>query len=69
VAKVSGGDSNPFRMGNIRKLAILFIILKLGNVIGSSWFWVLSPLWIDGLTEVFAIMAAWTIFEIRKAYR
>lgn len=27
-------------------LAILFIGLKLGNVITWSWWWVLSPLWI-----------------------
>lgn len=27
-------------------LAILFIGLKLGNVINWSWLWVLSPLWI-----------------------
>lgn len=27
-------------------LALLFIGLKLGNVITWSWLWVLSPLWI-----------------------
>lgn len=27
-------------------LALLFIGLKLGNVIQWSWIWVLSPLWI-----------------------
>lgn len=27
-------------------LAILFIGLKLGNIIGWSWVWVLSPIWI-----------------------
>jgi len=27
-------------------LALLFIGLKLGNVINWSWMWVLSPIWI-----------------------
>ena len=27
-------------------LAIVFIVLKLTNVIAWSWLWVLSPLWI-----------------------
>ena len=26
-------------------LLVLFVCLKLGNVINRSWFWVLSPLW------------------------
>ncbi len=28
-------------------LLVLFIVLKLLGVIKWSWFWVLSPLWID----------------------
>ena len=28
-------------------LAVLFIGLKLTNVINWSWIWVLSPIWID----------------------
>ena len=28
-------------------LAIVFIILKLCNVIAWSWWWVLSPIWIS----------------------
>jgi len=34
-------------------LTIVFIILKLTDVIGWSWWWVLSPLWIP-----FAIVIA-----------
>lgn len=30
-------------------LTILFVALKLTNVISWSWWWVLSPLWISGL--------------------
>jgi len=37
-------------------LTIVFIILKLCGVIGWSWLWVLSPLWISvGLTIVIII--------------
>ena len=37
-------------------LTILFIGLKLGNVIHWSWWWILSPIWIS-LLLVFGIMA------------
>jgi hypothetical protein len=30
-------------------LTIVFIVLKLTNVIDWSWWWVLSPLWIGAL--------------------
>lgn len=36
---VSGGA------GLFTLLLVLFVGLKLGNVINWSWFWVLSPLW------------------------
>ena len=29
-------------------LTIVFVVLKLTDVIGWSWVWVLSPLWIGG---------------------
>jgi len=38
-----GGDGMSFVGG----LTILFIALKLLGVIGWSWLWVLSPLWIS----------------------
>jgi hypothetical protein len=34
------------QVGFTELLTILFIGLKLGNIISWSWFWVLSPLWI-----------------------
>lgn len=42
-------------------LTILFIGLKLGNVIHWSWWWVLSPLWIT-----FAVCAV--IFLLALVY-
>ena len=38
--RTSGG------IGFVGVVQIVFIILKLCNVINWSWFWVLSPLWI-----------------------
>lgn len=33
-------------------IAILFVALKLTNVINWSWWWVLSPLWIAAIVAV-----------------
>lgn len=38
-------------------LTILFIGLKLGNIIDWSWWWVLAPMWLP-LTVVVGIMLA-----------
>jgi len=39
-------------------LTIVFIVLKLTDLIGWSWWWVLSPLWIPPiLIIVFLILA------------
>jgi len=41
-------------------LTLVFIVLKLCNVIAWSWWWVLSPLWIAALivTTLLIIMFA-----------
>jgi len=36
-------------------LTILFIALKLTNVIHWSWWWVLSPMWITVLILIFIV--------------
>lgn len=38
-------------------LAIAFIVLKLCGVIGWSWWWVLSPLWIPLALIVVVVLA------------
>lgn len=35
---------------------IVFIILKLTNLINWSWFWVLSPIWIPVALVIFIIL-------------
>ena len=39
-------------------LALLFIGLKLGNVITWSWWWVLSPLWISFAILIIIVVIA-----------
>lgn len=51
-------------------IAILFVTLKLCNVIGWSWWWVLSPLWIAvALAVVIAIIAVVHVERERKRNR
>lgn len=37
-------------------LAIVFIILKLCNVISWSWWWVLSPIWIPSILMIICMI-------------
>ncbi len=45
----------------VELLAILFIGLKLGNVIDWSWWWVFSPLWISWLIIIFAFIVVFML--------
>ena len=47
-------------------LTILFIGLKLTNVITWSWWWVLSPIWISLSIVVFILLIFATIFLISE---
>lgn len=40
-------ESSSGGIGFAGLLTIVFIVLKLTNVIAWSWWWVLSPLWIS----------------------
>lgn len=35
-----------YRFGLLEILLVIFVVLKLCNLIDWSWWWVLSPLWI-----------------------
>lgn len=48
-------------------LGVLFIGLKLGDVITWSWWWVLSPFWI-GLITAAIVFVGFTLY-IRKKYK
>ena len=44
-------------------LTIVFIVLKLTNVIDWSWLWVLSPLWIPFTIVIVICVLAMIIFK------
>lgn len=48
-------------------LTIVFVVLKLCNVIDWNWWWVLSPLWIPVGLAIFIIVVAY--FVVRVATR
>lgn len=54
-------------MGIVSTLTIVFVILKLANIITWSWWWVLAPLWIGGLIGLAVIifgLLVWLIFTL-----
>lgn len=56
-------------MGFCGLLTIVFIVLKLIDIISWSWWWVLSPLWIPvGVAIVVAIIGV-IILAIRELWR
>ena len=48
------------KIGVTTVLTIIFVVLKLCNVIAWSWWWVLSPLWISWLL----IFLIWAIIKL-----
>ncbi len=60
VATSSGG------IGFAGALTILFIALKLTNVIDWSWLWVLSPLWISVGFSILFLIFVLIIVGLRK---
>lgn len=54
-------ESTSGGVGFTGLLTVLFVGLKLGNVIDWSWWWVLSPLWISAAATVLLIAIAFLI--------
>ena len=50
-------------------LTILFIGLKLTNVIQWSWLWVLAPLWIPVAIGVGLILIAVFMFLVKRLFK
>jgi fatty acid desaturase len=63
--------NNSKGLGLVSVLTIVFVVLKLVGVINWSWFWVLSPIWIDILifVVIFVILYAYSEHEERKDKR
>ena len=47
-------------------LAIVFITLKLTNVIAWSWLWVLAPLWIPVCLALFFLAVAGILYLLSR---
>lgn len=59
--KVNGG------IGFTGLLAIVFIVLKLTNVIGWSWWWVTAPIWIPvAIALVIFIVCVLSLFLAKR---
>lgn len=48
------------QIGFFGALAVLFIALKLLNIITWSWLWVLAPIWLP----IIAALSVWLLFAI-----
>ena len=53
-------------MGLCCSLVILFIILKIMDIISWSWLWVFSPIWITLITCVVAFGLILVVGRIKK---
>ena len=51
-------------IGLFEILGIIFIVLKLVDIIDWSWWWVLAPFWIGAIIFVLFIIV-WILFESR----
>lgn len=60
---MSDRSPNTIEVGFPTLLGLLFIALKLCNVIEWSWFWVLAPFWIPlGIAVTIFIICCCTVF-------
>lgn len=55
---------NSMSIGTI--LGIVFIVLKLCNVINWSWWWVTAPFWIEACIGLLALMGIGILMLIQK---
>lgn len=60
-------NSSSGGIGFAELLTIVFITLKLTEVIDWSWWWVLSPMWISALVVIFIVMIIMAVEVIRSS--
>lgn len=60
---------NNTSFGTVLILTIVFIVLKLTNVIDWSWIWVFSPIWIELLIVALIFVITLLILSIKKAIK
>ncbi len=54
------------RMGIVSFLTILFVVLKVTDVISWSWWWVFSPIWISAICAVLLFVVVLVAGKIAK---
>ena len=60
---------NNTGFGTVSVLTIVFIVLRLTNVIDWSWIWVFSPIWIELLIVALIFVITLLILSIKKAIK
>ncbi|MET0415807.1 MAG: hypothetical protein ABW022_07280 [Actinoplanes sp.] len=64
VADSSNGSSGGIGFAGL--LTIVFIVLKLTDFIGWSWWWVLSPLWISAAVGLLILLVVGVVVLVRS---
>lgn len=49
-------------------LFLIFLVLKLTNVIDWSWWWVIAPLWINCIIFLIFVGGLYTFYQILRYY-
>lgn len=62
----SNSSSTSGGIGFVGLLTIVFIVLKLCNVISWSWWWVLSPFWISTGLAAFILLIILVFMVIKN---
>lgn len=62
----SSSSSSSGGLGFTGALTIVFIVLKLTGVIGWSWWWVLSPIWISTILVAVILLIILGIAVFKK---
>ncbi len=62
----NSSSNNSGGVGFVGLLAIVFIVLKLTDVIAWSWLWVLAPIWISTLLGLLALLGIW-LYALRQS--
>ncbi|MBP5202283.1 hypothetical protein J6Z39_09105 [bacterium] len=47
-------------------LGIVFVTLKLCNVIGWSWWWVTAPFWVPEVIQALIYVAVFVVYKIKR---
>ncbi len=58
-------SSSSSGLGTSGVLTIVFVVLKLVGVIDWSWWWVLSPIWIDILAALLVVSIILLIEDVK----